>query len=396
LPALAAKDEKIPARCAIAERSRPVFSLPLPGFFFHHADQFQIFTFPVMSLLESLLGKLQRHPKRIVFPEGSDPRIIQAARQFATRRCGVPVLLGDRAEIKDRAQRLDIRLDGIRIMEPQRSDDMDLFLPMLDNLPAYAGLTSSEKKELLLDRHNFAALMLVSGRADALVGGATVTTSSGLRSLFRIVPTQPAVKTASSMLILDQENTRIGIDGLLFLADCGVIPDPDAQQLADIAVSTADIAAHLTSAHPRVAFLSFASHARRPAHPSIGKIREAVLIAQAKAAALGIAVDFDGELQLDAALDPDVAAQKGLQGSPVAGRANVLVFPDLNAGNIAAKMLQVIAGARTYGQIIIGLEKPCAEISRGAHLYDIFGTSVITASQSIDRQLLFGSYGNPS
>jgi phosphate acetyltransferase len=344
-----------------------------------------------MPLLDSLLAKLQRHPKRVVFPEGGDPRIIQAARQFATRRCGVPVLLGDRAEIKDRAARLDIRLDGMRIMDPLRSDDLDLFMPMLDSLPAYGNLPADEKKALLLDRHNFAALMLASGRTDALVGGATVTTSSGLRSLFRIVPTQPTVKSASSMLILDQENTGVGMDGILFLADCGVIPDPSAEQLADIAVSTADIAAHLTSQHPRVAFLSFASHARRPAHPSILKIREAVPIAESKAAALGIPVDFEGELQLDAALDPVVAEQKGLAGSEVAGRANVLVFPDLNSGNIASKMLQVVAGARTYGQIIIGLQKPCAEISRGAHAYDIFGTAVVTASQAIDRHLLYGS-----
>jgi phosphate acetyltransferase len=344
-----------------------------------------------MPLLETLEGKLQRHPKRIVFPEGSDPRIIQAARQFATRRCGVPVLLGDRAEIKTRAQRLDIRLDGIRIMEPSRSDDADLFLPMLDSLPAYASLPVEEKRELLLNRHNFAALMLVTGRVDALLGGATVTTSSGLRSLFRIIPTQPAVKTASSMLILDQENRRFGSDGLLFLADCGVIPEPDATQLADIAVSTADIASHLSREHPRVAFLSFASHARRPAHSSIHKIRDAIPIAEAKAAARGLPVHFEGELQLDAALDPVVAEQKGLAASEVAGKANVLIFPDLNSGNIASKMLQVVAGARTYGQIIIGLQKPCAEISRGAHLYDVFGTAVITASQAIDRHLLFGS-----
>lgn len=349
-----------------------------------------------MSFLDSLLGKLQRHPKRVVFPEGTDPRIIQAARQFATRRCGVPVLLGDRAEIKDRANRLDIRLDGIRIMEPERSDDLDIFLPMLEALPAFSSLPVPEKKEILLNRHNFAALMLASGRADALVGGATVTTSSGLRSLFRIVPTQPTVKTASSMMILDQENTHVGMDGLLFLADCGVIPDPSPEQLADIAVSTADIAAHLTSEHPRVAFLSFASHARQPAHPSILKIREAVPIAEAKAAARGLDADFEGELQLDAALDPVVAEQKGLAGSEVAGRANVLVFPDLNSGNIASKMLQVVSGARTYGQIIIGLQKPCAEISRGAHVYDIFGTAVITASQAIDRHLLFGSRSSPS
>jgi phosphate acetyltransferase len=344
-----------------------------------------------MALLDSLLAKLQRHPKRIVFPEGSDPRIIQAARQVTTRRCGVPVLLGDRALIKDRARRLDIRLEGIRIMEPERSDDMDLFLPMLDTLPHYGNLDTAEKKELLGNRHNFAALMLLSGRVDALVGGATMATSRGLRSLFSIIPTAPAVRHASSLLILDQENTKVGLEGALFLADCGVIPDPTAEQLADIAVSTADRFYHLTNHLPRVALLSFASHARKVAHPSILKIREAVPIAQAKAAALGLSADFEGELQLDAALDPEVALQKDLSDSPVAGSANVLVFPDLNSGNIAAKMLQAVAGARTYGQIIVGLSKPCAEISRGAHVYDIFGAAVVTASQAIDRHFLFGS-----
>ena len=345
-----------------------------------------------MSLLDSLTAKLQRHPKRIVFPEGSDPRIIQAARQLASWRCGVPVLLGDRAEIKQRAQRLDIRLDGIRILEPGRSDDLDLFMPMLEALPSYAQLPVEEKQALLLDRHNFASFMLLSGRVDALVGGATVTTSSGLRSLFRIIPTQPTVKTASSLMILDQENTKVGIDGILFLADCGVLPDPTSEQLADIAVSTADIARHITGVQPRVAFLSFASHSRRLPHPSIGKIREAVPIAEAKAAARGFSADFEGELQVDTALDPAVASQKGVSTSEVAGQANVLVFPDLNAGNIASKMLQVVANARTYGQIIVGLTKPCAEISRGAHVYDIVGTAIITASQAIEQQWLYGTH----
>jgi phosphate acetyltransferase len=342
-----------------------------------------------MSLLESLTAKLQRHPKRIVFPEGNEPRIIQAARQLSSWRCGVPVLLGDRAEIKNLAARLDVRLDGIRILDPGRSDDADLFLPMLDSLPAFKDLPVKEKEKLLLDHHTFASLMLVSGRADAMVSGATITTAEGLRSLFKIIPTQPTVRTASSMMILDQENTKVGHNGILFLADCGVLPKPSAEQLADIAVSTADIARHLTGEDPRVAFLSFVSHSSEPRHGSIPRIREAVPIAQAKAAARGIPTDFEGELQIDAALDPEVAKYKGLEDSEVAGRANVLIFPDLNSGYIASRMLQVVAEARTYGQILIGLEKPCAEVSRGAHVYDIVGTAIITACQAIDRNLLY-------
>lgn len=334
-----------------------------------------------MPLLDSQLAKLQARPQRVVFPEGSDPRILQAARQFVTSGCGEPILLGDRADIKAKAQRLDIRMEGMRILEPERSEELDRFLPVIDKLPNFASLKLDEKESLILNRHNFAAMMLLSKMADALVGGASMTTSRGLRSLFHLIPTQPAVKSASSMLILDQEDTRFGEQGTLFLADCGVIPDPSAEQLADIAVSTSKIFANLTGAQPRVAFLSFATHARKPVHPSIFKIREAVLIAQAKAAATGIAADFEGEMQLDAALVPSVARQKGVTGGEVGGRANILVFPDLNSGNIAAKMLQVVAGARTYGQIIVGLKHACAEISRGAHMYDVFGTAVLTAAQ---------------
>ncbi|MDP0498884.1 MAG: phosphate acyltransferase [Verrucomicrobiota bacterium JB022] len=344
-----------------------------------------------MGLIDQLLGKLQRHPKRVVFPEGHDPRIIQTARQFVTRRCGVPVLLGDRAEIKERARRLDIRLDGIRILEPDRSEDFEIFRPMIDQHPKYAEATEDEKRSILLDRHNFAALMLENHRVDALVAGATMSASSGLRSLFRFIPTQKGVKSASSMLILDQENPNFGLNGLLFLADCGVIPEPTVEQLADIAVSTARIAHHLTNEEPRVAMLSFATHAQKIVHPSISKIREARDIARKRADALGLRCQIEGELQLDAALSPLVAGQKGLPDDPVAGRANVLVFPDLNSGNIASKMIQLVAGARTYGQLIIGLDKPCAEISRGAHAYDIFGTAVVAACQSIDRRLLYSN-----
>lgn len=344
-----------------------------------------------MSLLDQLQAKLQRHPKRVVFPEGEDPRIIQAARQFATRRCGVPILLGDRVEIKDRAMRLDIRLDGIRIMEPERSDDVDLFLPMVESQPRFQDLSLEEKRDLVLNRHNFAAFMLASARADALVGGATLTASSGLRSLFRIVPKAQGVKTASSMMILDQENPNFGSEGILFLADCGVIPEPDASQLADIAVSTAHISSHLTNRIPRVGFLSFATQTKKIVHPSISRIREALDLARERASALGVHAEMDGEMQLDAALSPDVAAQKGMSESAVAGRANVLIFPDLNSGNIASKMIQVVAGARTYGQIIVGLSRPCAEISRGAHAHDVYGTAVITACQAIDRQFLYGT-----
>lgn len=344
-----------------------------------------------MSLIEQLVGKLRRHPKRVVFPEGTDERIIQAARQFATQELGVPVLLGDRVEIKERASRLHIRLDGIRIVEPERSEDWDLFLPMVQEHPRFAHLNREDQLEVLHDKHNFAALMLANGRVDALVAGATYSAPSALRSLFKIVSTDDGVKTASSMLILDREEPRVG-EPQLFLGDCAVIPEPTAEQLADIAITTARIAYHLTNRRPRVALLSFATRSRKIIHPSIERIRTARELAEAQAKSLNLDIAIDGEMQLDAALRKDVAIQKGMGDSEVAGDANVLIFPDLNSGNIASKMIQVVADTRAYGQIITGLRKPCAEISRGAHAYDIFGTAVISACQAIDRYFLFGPH----
>ncbi|HNX04468.1 MAG TPA: phosphate acyltransferase, partial [Opitutales bacterium] len=209
---------------------------------------------------------------------------------------------------------------------------------------------------------------------------------------FQIVPLQEHVRTASSMLVLDMDEMKFGVDGALFLADCGVIPEPTDAQLADIAVTTADIAGHLTGVLPRVAMLSWATGLRKdPLPASVAKVRSAVLKAREKAAIKGIPAEFDGEIQVDAALVPEVAELKGMAGSAVGGQANVLIFPDLNCGNIVSKMVQIIAGARGYGQILTGLTRPCAEISRGAHAYDILGTTIIVACQAIDRHFLYGT-----
>ncbi len=342
-----------------------------------------------MSLIEKLTAKLQRHPKRVVFSEGADPRVLQAARQFATRKMGVPVLLGDRTAIKDNAAKLDINLDGIRIIEPERSEDFDGFVTSLENFRRYKDLKLTEAREAVKDPSTFATLMLATNRVDALVSGATTTASSALRPLFRIIPRHSGVRTASSMLILDQEEKKIGINGVLFLADCGVIPEPDADQLSDIAVTTAKIAHHLTNALPRVAMLSYSSKSLTTHHNAIVKIRAATELARRKAKSVDVAMEIDGELQVDAALDPATAKGKNI-GGPVAGRANILIFPDLNSGNIASKLVQILAETNMYGQILTGLTKPSAEISRGASAHDVFGAAAIVGCQAIDHRLLYG------
>jgi phosphate acetyltransferase len=341
-----------------------------------------------MSLIEALAERLTRHPKRVVFPEGADPRILQAARQFATRKLGVPILLGDRTLIKENAARLDLRLDGLRIMEPARADEFDEFVKKFQGLRRFKGLDEFEARDYVANNNYFAALMLATMGADAVVAGATQTAASGLRPLFQVLPLQEGVTTASSMAIVEISNAQIGINGHLFLADCGVLPNPTDEQLADIAVTTAALAYHLTNQTPRVAMLAYSTKSRDPKNPVIGKVQAAAKIAHRKAVARGLVMEIDGEMQLDAALDPITAKQKGVEGS-VAGRANVLIFPDLNSGNITLKTLQIVSGARTYGQIITGLARPAAEISRGASAHDIFGTAVIVAAQAVDQRFLY-------
>jgi phosphate acetyltransferase len=344
---------------------------------------------PAMSIVPKLIERLQRHPKRVVFPEGADPRILQAARQWVTRRMGAPILLGDRALIKATAARLDINLQGMRVIEPERSEDYAAFVTQFEQLRREKGITSVEARDSVRDPNYYATLMLANSQADAMVGGATRTTSSALRPLFQIIPRQPGAQTASSLMILDFDEKKVGSDGTLFFADCGVIPEPTTEQLADIAITTATVARHLTGETPRVAMLSWASKSSSN-HPSLLKMRTATELARARAKAMSLEAEIEGELQVDAALDLAVAEMKKVIG-PVAGRANVLIFPDLNSGNIAFKLVHMLAGANSFGQIITGLTRPAAEISRGSSAHDVFGAAAIVGCQAIDRRLLYGT-----
>ncbi len=341
-----------------------------------------------MPLISKLAQRVERHPKRVVFPEGSDPRILQAARKFASRNLGVPILLGDRAGIKSNAEQLDINLDRIRIIEPRRSDEWAGFLTRFQGLRRFRGLKDREVEAYLADTSYFATLMLATAQADAIVAGATSTASSALRPLLQIIPLHADVATMSSLNIFDLEDPETGKDRELFLADCAVIPEPTSDQLCDIALTTAALRYHLTNSKPRVALLSYSSKSRSSKNPTVAKMKAATEMARRKAKELGIPMEIDGELQVDAALDPVIARTKTIEG-PVAGQANVLIFPDLHAANIASKLVDVLTRARNYGPILTGLSKPAAEISRGASASDIFGTAVMVASQAIDHRLLY-------
>src|SRR5512136_892595 len=284
-----------------------------------------------MRFIGGVIEKVQRHPKRIVFPEGTEPRVLQAARQFYALRLGVPILLGDRARITEAADALNLSLEGVRIINPAESEDLDNFARRFKLLRHYKGkrMKGLEAREAVLQPNYFAAMMLAMHQADGFVAGARQITASVLRPLFQTIKPAPHTSTVASCLIMELEDSRLGENGVLFMADCDVIEEPSVEQLADIAVSTAQLARHLLGVRPRVALLSFSTKGSAT-HPSVGKVQAATALAKQKAREAHFEADFDGELQVDAALVPEIAAKKAAD-SKVAGRANVLIFPDLNS-----------------------------------------------------------------
>lgn len=344
-----------------------------------------------MRFIGTIIEKLQRHPKRVVFPEGTEPRVLQAARQFQSLQLGAPILLGDRGQVKEAAAQLNVSLQGIRIINPAESEELDAFVQRFLMLRRARGVQEPEAREIMAKPNYFGAMMVAMHQADGLISGTNEITGSVLRPLFQIIKVAPQTTTASSCMVMEVEDSKYGEDGVLFMADCGVIPEPTVEQLADIAVATARLARHLLNVRPRVALLSYSTKGSAT-HPSIGKVQAATALAQQRAGQKGLEADFDGELQIDAALVRDIAERK-VPDSKVAGRANVLIFPDLNSGNIGSKLLRHVARANAYGQILLGLDRPAADVSRGSSAHDILGVAAIVAVQAIDYQLLYPGAG---
>jgi phosphate acetyltransferase len=345
-----------------------------------------------MRFIGGVIEKLQRHPKRIVFPEGEEPRVLQAARQFHSLRLGAAVLLGDRARIKAAAEQLGLSLQGIRVLNPAESEDLDEFAGRYSSLRREDGLQIPEARQAMQNSNYFGAMMVAMHQTDGLVTGASEASGASLRPLLQIIKSAPHIATPSSCMVMEVEDTRFGEQGVMFLADCGVIPEPTVEQLADIAVSTAMLARQILGVRPRVAMLSYSTKGS-PTHPSIMKVQAATGLAQDKAHSKGLEAEFEGELQVDAALIPHIAARKAPE-SKVAGRANVLIFPDLNSGNIASKLVQHVARANAYGQILLGMDRPAADVSRGSTAHDILGVAAIVGVQAIAYQQLYPEAGN--
>lgn len=340
-----------------------------------------------MSFTDAIFEKLRRHPKRIVFPEGEEPRVVRAAQEFYNERIGVPVLLGKRAAIEKAALAEKVSLDHVMIIDPETSSDLPLFTRFVERLERYRKTGLRDPKQLILNRNYFAAAMLQHGQADGLVGGVSSYSGSLLRPLIQLVKPLPHANVISGCMIVETQNRQFGDDGVLFFADCGVVPDPTVQQLAVIAVETGLLARQVFGKRPRVAMLSFSTKgSARTA--STDKVVAATELARQLAMGIDAELAIDGELQADAALLPALAQVKVGQ-SIVAGKANVLVFPDLNSGNIAVKLVQHLGGTQVYGQILTGLSRPAAELSRGTRAEDIVKVAAVVGLQAIEYRKLY-------
>ncbi len=329
-----------------------------------------------MNSFAPILENARQVQRTIVFPEVDDHRILPAARRLLSEGIVKPVLVGPGDALRDAAVRLGVDLDGLKHVDPAAAEErMARYIALLEERFAGKGVDRDGLEQLLLQPLYFAAAMVRAGDADGSLAGAAHTTGETLRAALRVIRPDPAAKIVSSFFLVALREPLHSGESVLAFADCALVPDPDPDELADIAWRTALGYRKLTGREPRVALLSF-STAGSADHPMVQKItaaREAL-------AARKPDFPFDGELQLDAAIMPEIGRSKA-PGSPVAGNANVLIFPDLNSGNIGYKLVQRLAGAAVVGPLLGGLLRPANDLSRGCSVEDVVLTAAATALQ---------------
>jgi phosphate acetyltransferase len=331
-----------------------------------------------MSFMHTLEQRVLAQPGRIVLPEGSDARVVEAARILVDKKLvSELILLGTPDEINTAAAQAGVTLEGISIENPEDSPRLEEFTEAYFELRKHKGITMQKARYMVEDVLSYGAMLVACGYADGMVGGAIHATADVLRASIIIVRPAEGMKTVSSCFAMIVPNCSSGANGAFIYSDCGAVPNPDVSQLADIAIAAAGSCKQLLGVEPVVAMLAFSTKGSA-SDPIVDKVIEATNIVKERAPDLIV----DGELQADAAIIENVAASKA-PNSPVAGKANTLIFPDLNAGNIAYKLTERLTGGEAYGPLLQGLSKPVNDLSRGCKVSDIVNVAIITQVQGM-------------
>ncbi|MFP4664359.1 MAG: phosphate acetyltransferase [Bacteroidales bacterium] len=334
-----------------------------------------------MDLISRVIESAQQQKQRIVLPESMEERTLQAAEQIIEKKIAQVILIGSPEEIQNKASELHLKNIGeANIIDPANFDKMDAYVSKLVKLREHKGMDREKARKLLHDPLYMAVMLIKMGDADGEVAGAMNATGDVLRPAFQIVKTKPGISVVSGAFFMMIPDKQFGDNGLMVFADCAVHPDPTASELAEIAVSTAETARAIGDMDPRVAMLSFSTKGSAK-HEMVDKVIDATKIAREKSPGIKI----DGDLQADAAIIPAIGDKKA-PGSEIAGKANVLVFPTLETGNIAYKLVQRMAKAEAVGPVLQGMAAPINDLSRGCSVSDIVNLVAITVNQAASEK----------